>query len=442
MSFPGIFRKLFENEGAGPLLRKEIIPPHADTHGAKGSDPITPESIGAMAANAKPGSASSADVAVKLKTSRAIDGMGFDGTKSIIHYAVCSTAAATAAKTVNLTGFVLEIGARILVRFDTTNTAVNPTLNVNGTGAKTIRYKNATVTASVLAAKSIREFVYDGAYWQIVGDLDSNTTYQPASAVPLAPGTAAVGTSVKYAREDHRHPLQTSVSGSSGSCTGNAATATELATSRAIDGVNFDGSAAITHYAECSTAAATAAKAVSLTGFTLVKGAKVTVRFTVTNTAANPTLNVGGTGAKAIHYRNAAITAGALAANRTYTFVYDGSSWELVGDLDTNTTGKAYVSQTWRSGTNWYRKWSDGFIEQGGYKTGEFDETTKHNLNTPFTNNSYTILVSGGQRKDAPKDNAGMGVINKTTTYFTVEADRAQWRNQIYLQMSWIAYGY
>ena len=177
MSLPGIFRRLFGNEGAGPKLLPEIIPPHADTHGAKGSDPITPESIGAMAANAKPGSASSADVAVKLKTSRAIDGVGFDGTKNIIHYAVCSTAAATAAKTVNLTGFVLEIGARILVRFDTTNTAVGPTLNVNGTGAKAIRYKNATVTASVLAAKSTREFVYDGAYWQIVGDLDSNTTY-------------------------------------------------------------------------------------------------------------------------------------------------------------------------------------------------------------------------------------------------------------------------
>ena len=177
MSLPGIFRRLFENEGAGPRLLKAILPFHADTHGAKGSDPITPESIGAMGANAKPGSASSADVAVKLKTSRAIDGMGFDGTRSIIHYAVCSTAAATAAKTVNLTGFVLEIGARILVRFDTTNTAVNPTLNVNGTGAKAIRYKNATVTASVLAAKATREFVYDGAYWQIVGDLDTNTTY-------------------------------------------------------------------------------------------------------------------------------------------------------------------------------------------------------------------------------------------------------------------------
>lgn len=32
-----------------------------------------------------------------------------------------------------------------------------------------------------------------------------------------------------------------------------------------------------------------------------------------------------------------------------------------------------YVTQTWRSGNNWYRVWSDGWIEQGGYtkKTGQ-----------------------------------------------------------------------
>ena len=48
-----------------------------------------------------------------------------------------------------------------------------------------------------------------------------------ASAAPKAHGAATVGTSTKYAREDHVHPLQTSVTGSSGSCTGNAATATK-----------------------------------------------------------------------------------------------------------------------------------------------------------------------------------------------------------------------
>lgn len=38
----------------------------------------------------------------------------------------------------------------------------------------------------------------------------TDTTYTPASANPLMDGTVAVGTSVKYAREDHRHPTDTS----------------------------------------------------------------------------------------------------------------------------------------------------------------------------------------------------------------------------------------
>jgi len=92
------------------------------------------------------------------------------------------------------------------------------------------------------------------------------------------------------------------------------------------------------YYGTCSTAADTVAKTVALSGFTLATGAMVAVRFTVTNTAANTTLNVNGTGAKAIRYRNAAIGSWCLAANRTYTFVYDGTYWQLVGDVDTNTT--------------------------------------------------------------------------------------------------------
>ena len=249
MSFPAIFRRLFQKEGAGPLLRKEIIPPHADTHGAQGSDRITPESIGALPASAS-GGAASADVAVKLKTARAIDGVSFDGSAAVTHYATCSTAAATAAKVVSLAGFTLVTGAKVTVRFAVTNTAANPTLNVNKTGAKAIQYRNAAITAGALAANRTYEFVYDGSSWELVGDLDSNTTYTAASATPKAPGTAAVGTSPKYAREDHVHPAQTSVSGSSGSCTGNAATATKLAAARTIlvnlgatAAASFDGSA-------------------------------------------------------------------------------------------------------------------------------------------------------------------------------------------------------
>lgn len=132
------------------------------------------------------------------------------------------------------------------------------------------------------------------------------------------------------------------------SLNGNASTATtatnaiKLQTSRTIDGVSFNGSANIIHYGTCSTAAATTAKTVSCTGFTLVTGAWIAVKFTVTNTGAvgSLTLNVNGTGAKGIKYRNANLgSAGYLAANRVYMFVYDGTYYQLVGDIniDNNT---------------------------------------------------------------------------------------------------------
>lgn len=86
-------------------------------------------------------------------------------------------------------------------------------------------------------------------------------------------------------------------------------------------------------YVTCSTSAATAAKTATTDSgnFVLFKSARVIVRFTVTNSAANPTLSIDGCEAKAIYYRNAAITAGYLAANRVLEFVYTGSVWELIG---------------------------------------------------------------------------------------------------------------
>ena len=122
--------------------------------------------------------------------------------------------------------------------------------------------------------------------------------------------------------------------------------ANQLTNTRKIDGVAFNGTADIVHYAECSTAASTVAKTVSLTGFNLVTGARIAIKFTVTNTASSPTLNVGGTGAKSIVYRGSAVSAGVLASNRVYEFIYDGTNWVLIGDLDTNTTYSAGAGLT------------------------------------------------------------------------------------------------
>ena len=51
MSFPGIFRRLFENKGAGPKLRKDILPTHADTHAPGGSDPLDLETLGGVSSD-------------------------------------------------------------------------------------------------------------------------------------------------------------------------------------------------------------------------------------------------------------------------------------------------------------------------------------------------------------------------------------------------------
>ena len=129
-------------------------------------------------------------------------------------------------------------------------------------------------------------------------------------------------------------------SASSGRICLNAAKADKWATARNINGLSIDGSTNRFNYGTCSTAAATVAKTVDCAGFTLATGSEITVKFTVTNTATEPTLNVNGTGAKPIYYRNSAITKSYLAANRTYTFRYNGTQYELVGDINTDTNTK------------------------------------------------------------------------------------------------------
>lgn len=134
---------------------------------------------------------------------------------------------------------------------------------------------------------------------------------------------------------------------------GNASTSSKWQTAIVFDGMSLRGDAARYSYGTCSTAAATAAKTVACLGFVLVTGSEITVKFTVTNTAANPTLNVNSTGAKAIYYNGAAITAGYLAANKTYTFRYNGTQYDLVGDINvpTDTSYKDAVQCTTAGGT-------------------------------------------------------------------------------------------
>lgn len=194
----------------------------------------------------------------------------------------CATAADQRIKEVTTgSDFVLQAGAVIVVRFTNTNTFSSTTdspvqLNVNGTGNVNIWYNTAhsgngnTGTGSKYYGDSSRPiiYIYDGTYWVWVSQSrDTDTTYTP-------------------------------------------------------QGLGFG-------YGTCSTAAATAAKTATLSGYALTKNGIVCIRFT-NSVPANATLNVNSKGAKAIMYKGVAIVAGIIKAGDMASFVYTGSYYVLI----------------------------------------------------------------------------------------------------------------
>ena len=94
------------------------------------------------------------------------------------------------------------------------------------------------------------------------------------------------------------------------------------------------GTGASVLYGSSSTAAGTAAKVATIANYKLTTGALVLIEFTATNTASNPTLNISSTGAKAIYYNGAAVTASYLKAQHIYMMRYNGTQYDIVGDID------------------------------------------------------------------------------------------------------------
>lgn len=119
-----------------------------------------------------------------------------------IFYGTCSTAAGTAVKEVTCSEFTstnLVAGALIFVKFSATNsaTAANLKLDVNSTGAKSIKkqYTNQTAqnlnAVGELVANRSYLFTYDGTYWVCMTlDYNSNTTYSGMAIADLITGTA------------------------------------------------------------------------------------------------------------------------------------------------------------------------------------------------------------------------------------------------------------
>ena len=100
-------------------------------------------------------------------------------------YGVCSTAGATAAKTVSITNFVLTPGSEIHVLFQNAFTASSPTLSVNGSAAKPIKLFGNAFPMGKAKNNTILNMNYDGTQFNVTS-IESQVAPAPANAVDLA----------------------------------------------------------------------------------------------------------------------------------------------------------------------------------------------------------------------------------------------------------------
>lgn len=94
----------------------------------------------------------------------------------------CDTAAGTAAKIVTLTdtNYIPKADDMFVITFTNGNSVSNPTLNINGTGAKNIRLgtTNASTTTFTVGAGAQVMLLFDGTYYNLTGSYrtsDSNS---------------------------------------------------------------------------------------------------------------------------------------------------------------------------------------------------------------------------------------------------------------------------
>lgn len=173
-------------------------------------------------------------------------------------------------------------------------------------------------------------------------------------------------------------------------------------------------------YCTCATAAATAAKVVTLDGFTtanLTAGTTLRIKFTNTNSARNPTLNVSGTGEKKImRYGTTASSntaTGSWYAGSVVNMTYDGTNW-IQNDFKSDSNSDTKVAQNLAQNDLW-RPLLIGYQDSGS--ATEKIATITNTTNTVYANPKFQA-------------NPAKGILSATTfsgaldgTFVDVEVD-------------------
>lgn len=101
---------------------------------------------------------------------------------------------------------------------------------------------------------------------------------------------------------------------------------------------------------------------------------------------------------------------------------------------------RRYVKETGKSsdGTSWYRKWSDGWIEQGGITQSARGDTSRTiNLRTPFSSSNYVVVVQSYTSGSSNAQYNNFHVTEKSLSSFSAVTGCVE-----DIAGLWYAYGY
>ena len=87
-------------------------------------------------------------------------------------------------------------------------------------------------------------------------------------------------------------------------------------------------------------------------------------------------------------------------------------------DKTANGTPVKFITEAYDDGTNWYRKWSDGWLEQGCSGVSISQSQMTISLPAPFASAVYTLVTEVSQM-GATSYGEGVSVQTRTASSFT-----------------------
>ena len=144
---------------------------------------------------------------------------------------------------------------------------------------------------------------------------------------------------------------------------------------------------------------------------TYIKGLSVSGKI-VTYTKGNGTTGTITTQDTAYTHPNSGVSAG------TYTSVTVNAQGHVTAgsNLANNNT---LVESKYNADGSWYRKWSDGWLEQGGYS---FPATSTVSFLKPFSDNNYNLLTQPCDKEATTGGASYMATFKHTVTGFSALA--------------------